>query len=213
MRFPVGKRGNNLKIMQNLIIATARGYLGTRFHHQGRIGKTGSKGGGIDCLGLLVCVARDLDLHGKNGERLADFDARDYPHQPDTVALRQKLESLLYPIHTTGIAPGDIALFNVEGSPQHMGIITLLENRDEAQKFARPPAKTALSRTARDCTNDAHERAVAQKALFAARPGRIYGLIHAYAPARAVVEHPLDDYWRQKLVAAFRLPASTDYQE
>ena len=30
-------------------------------------------------------------------------------------------------------------------------------------------------------------------------------IIHAYAPARAVVEHALDESWRQKIVDVFRL--------
>ena len=30
-------------------------------------------------------------------------------------------------------------------------------------------------------------------------------LIHAYAPARCVVEHALDEYWRKKLVAVYRV--------
>jgi hypothetical protein len=32
------------------------------------------------------------------------------------------------------------------------------------------------------------------------------GLIHAYAPARAVVEHALDGWWLDKLDSAFRIP-------
>ena len=31
------------------------------------------------------------------------------------------------------------------------------------------------------------------------------GIIHAYAPARAVVEHALDAWWRKKIVSAFRV--------
>jgi cell wall-associated NlpC family hydrolase len=40
-----------------MIIATARNYLGTPYHHLGRV-----KGIGIDCLGLIICVCRDLGL-------------------------------------------------------------------------------------------------------------------------------------------------------
>ena len=31
------------------------------------------------------------------------------------------------------------------------------------------------------------------------------GIIHAYAPARAVVEHHLDGWWRERIEAAFRI--------
>lgn len=32
------------------------------------------------------------------------------------------------------------------------------------------------------------------------------GMIHAYAPARCVVEHRYDEHWRQQTYAAYRLP-------
>lgn len=32
------------------------------------------------------------------------------------------------------------------------------------------------------------------------------GIIHAYAPARAVVEHRLDECWKKRIVAVYRLP-------
>ena len=145
--------------MSPAIAQCARRYLGTRFHHQGRLKKNSGGKGGIDCLGLLVMVAAELDLRGRNGEKLSDFDARDYSHQPDARALRAKLESLLYP--TTIIAPGNILLLNVDGSPQHLAIATDT------------------------------------------------GIIHAYAPARAVVEHALDDYWRGKIVAVYTTGCDT----
>ena len=141
--------------MQKHIITTARGYIGTRFHHQGRLGKTGKHKGGMDCLGLLINVARDLDLRGKNGERMCEFDAQGYSHRPDTAELRRRLSILLNEVHA--IQPADIVLFTIDGMPQHMGIATDI------------------------------------------------GIIHAYAPARAVVEHALDDYWRSKIEAIFRL--------
>lgn len=37
------------------LINTARTYIGTPFHHAGRV-----KGVGVDCIGLLVCVAQEL---------------------------------------------------------------------------------------------------------------------------------------------------------
>lgn len=134
------------------IIACARGYIGTPFHHQGRL-----KGKGIDCLGLLVCVARELQLTGKDGSYFADADITHYSHQPDTEVLRATLDRLLYPIPVSGIKESDIALFNIDNMPQHMGIVTNI------------------------------------------------GLIHAYAPARKVVEHALDAYWHSKLVAGYRV--------
>ncbi len=175
--------------MQNELIATARSYIGTRFHHQGRL-----KGKGIDCLGLLVCVAQELSLVARDGSNFSDADRIDYSHQPDTQALRHTLDRLLFPVMSrhpaegqalaqdlgniisrscavlngsqddnddNTIRPTDIALFSIDGLPQHMGIISDF--------------------------------------------GSGLGLIHAYAPAKKVVEHALDDFWCSKMVCAYRL--------
>lgn len=39
------------------VVRVARGYIGTPFHHQGR-----APGHGLDCVGVYVCVARELGL-------------------------------------------------------------------------------------------------------------------------------------------------------
>lgn len=145
--------------MHHPIIASARSYIGTRFHHQGRLKKTGRGRGGIDCLGLMIGVARECDLRSKDGSLLAELDETFYPHQPDALRLRAMLETHLDSVSTIQIA--DIALFCIDGHAQHLGIIS---DRPEG-----------------------------------------FGIIHAYAPTRAVVEHALDDYWRGKIKAIFRL--------
>src|SRR5690349_19110626 len=95
------------------IVACARGWLGTRFHHQGRLKKTGTHSGGVDCLGLLVGVANELNLRDANQKHLADFDRTDYTHMPDTQYLREMLGTLLIAIPINNISPGDIALFQI----------------------------------------------------------------------------------------------------
>ncbi len=143
------------------IVACARGWVGTRFHHQGRLKKTATHKGGVDCLGLLVGVARELDLRNANNQPLADFDRADYTHLPDTEYLRGMLSSLLNEIPVGGIMPGNILLLTIDGRPQHMGIASDMEQG--------------------------------------------FGLIHAYAPARAVVEHGLDEIWHSRIVAAYHV--------
>ncbi len=81
--------------MTHPIVACARGWIGTRFHHQGRIKKTESHKGGVDCLGLLAGVAAELDLLGSDGMPLIAADETDYAHQPDSAAPLQKLSQLL----------------------------------------------------------------------------------------------------------------------
>jgi len=143
------------------IAAAARGWLGTRFHHQGRLKKTASHKGGVDCLGLLVGIARELDLHTPDNVLLTDFDHTDYTHLPDTDYLGEMLSKLFEEIPIGGIEAGNILLFTIDHRPQHMGVVS--------------------------------------------NTGSGLGIIHAFAPARAVVEHALDETWRQRIVAAYQV--------
>lgn len=112
--------------MQNLqaqIVAAARTWLGTRFHHQGRLKKTTEHKGGCDCLGLLVGVAGELGLT-KQEVPLISFDRTDYGHVPDGELLKQMLSDLLQEIELEDITPGDVLLFHFEGNPQHLAIVS-----------------------------------------------------------------------------------------
>ena len=96
-----------------LIIETARGYLDTPYHHQGRV-----KAVGVDCLGLIICVGRDLDfLHD-------EFDRQDYTHQPVAAVLLAGLRQHLVEVDLSDIRPGDILVLDVSGQPVHLGIRT-----------------------------------------------------------------------------------------
>ena len=142
--------------MTHEIVACARGWIGTRFHHQGRVRKTLTHKGGVDCLGLLVGVAKELHI-----THLVKADETNYPHYPDTKWLRARLSVLLSPVEIDSIAPGDIVLLNVADSPQHLAIVSDM--------------------------------------------GVELGIIHAYAPAKSVVEHGLDGWWRERIEAAFHV--------
>ncbi|MDX1974482.1 MAG: hypothetical protein SFT92_02275 [Rickettsiales bacterium] len=145
------------------IVDCARSWIGTRFHHQGRLKCTATDKGGVDCLGLLVGIARELELTMEDGTPLSSLDQTDYTLTPDTDLLRQKLAQALLEIDPDDASLGDVLLLSMDGRPQHMGIVS----------------------------DTPHG----------------YGLIHAYAPSRAVVEHELDRYWRKKIIAAFHLSA------
>ena len=91
------------------IIAAAREYVGTPFHHQGR-----QKGIGIDCAGLVECVARDVgyDVPIYNG----------YGREP----YKGQLEAVLAQHLIVGeITPGCVLLFKFPNAPaMHIGIYT-----------------------------------------------------------------------------------------
>jgi cell wall-associated NlpC family hydrolase len=114
-----------LSALQKSVISIARTWLGTRFLHQGRA-LSPAAGGGVDCLGLLVAVAHALNLKGKEGDQLLDFDRTDYGWRPDGQQLQAVLASQLDEIPAEEIQPGDILLFRLAGNPQHLGICTQL---------------------------------------------------------------------------------------
>jgi hypothetical protein len=150
----------NPTIPPHVIVSCARGWIGTRFSHQGRLKKSEQHQGGVDCLGLLIGVAKELDIRDLNGVPLWQCDDTHYTRTPNTTQLHAVLYKSLLSKSIADISAGDIALLTIQGSPQHLGIITVLENGE-------------------------------------------LGLIHAYAQARKVVEHALDEFWRAQLVAVF----------
>lgn len=95
------------------VVEIARTYLGTPFHHQARL-----KGVGIDCIGLMVCVAQDAGLLIQ--------DVKDYPREPDGKTLIKHLSAQLDRIEVADSVPGDILCFWVSAPhlPQHVGFKT-----------------------------------------------------------------------------------------
>jgi NlpC/P60 family putative phage cell wall peptidase len=90
------------------IVEIARGWLGTKFKHQGRV-----KGVGVDCIGLVAGVARELGIEFE--------DKLNYGRDPNGNELQSELERYLTPC---GIVVGAVALFRIEKQPQHVGIIS-----------------------------------------------------------------------------------------
>lgn len=125
------------------IVNAARTYLGVPFVHQGRSRR------GVDCVGLLVCVAQDL------GIPVSDDLA--YGLNPDPVHLRVKLSENLAPIAIADAQPGDVYQMRFDQDATHVAIVT--------------------------------DR----------------GIIHALSTARGVVEHRMDNLWRTRIRAAWRV--------
>lgn len=90
----------------------ARRYLDTPYRHQGR-----RMGVGIDCVGLLICVARDL------GKIAPDWDVTGYARIPDGVQLLRHLDENLDTVSQADMAPGDIVCVAFQDWPQHVGIV------------------------------------------------------------------------------------------
>ena len=110
-------------IIPDLIVAKARTWLGTPFHHQARV-----KGKGCDCLGLVIGVAKELELTDKTGRLLASHDEVTYSRQPNSSHLIDKLSSLLDKVSLENASYGDIVVFKVGRNPQHLAILSNYDN-------------------------------------------------------------------------------------
>lgn len=93
------------------VVAAARRWVNTRWHHQGR-----SSEGGIDCLGLIVTVGSELDLF--------HYDVKAYRAGVGvTNYFDHFLAAGLIRINPADGRDGDIAVFRTSAYPCHMGFI------------------------------------------------------------------------------------------
>ena len=95
------------------VVAEARSWLGTPWHHRARI-----KGAGVDCVQLLAGVFHACGL-------LPDIDTGDYP--PDWMFHRDEERMLnglrQYAAEIDSPAPGDVVVFRFGRCYSHCGII------------------------------------------------------------------------------------------
>lgn len=89
----------------------ARTWLGTPYHHQGRV-----KGVGVDCVGLLIGVAHEL--------KLSDFDLQGYAARPEGDSLRALCANHMREITQVDLRAGDVLLFKFDAHPCHLGLLT-----------------------------------------------------------------------------------------
>ena len=132
------------------IVAEARTWCGTRWHHGQSV-----KGAGADCIGLIVGVARELGI-----QEAAKFDAsaeiRGYGREPDPAMIQRACSAFLTP--SRELLPGNILYLRVPkvAHPIHFALV--------------------------------------------ADGGR---MIHSIVTVGKVVEHRLDDVWRQRIAQVF----------
>lgn len=93
-------------------IAKAREYLGTPFHHQGRV-----KGVGVDCSGLVKCTSAELGI--------VLGDRADYGRYPDGQLEASMREAGLVEIPVADARDADVlcATFEGETRPGHLLVL------------------------------------------------------------------------------------------
>jgi hypothetical protein len=88
----------------------ARKWLGVPFVHTGR------NRWGVDCTGLLLVTAWACGI--------TDYDCRNYSRIVNPDWLRSEIEKFCIEIEKDDIQIGDVLLFSVKGSAQHVGLVT-----------------------------------------------------------------------------------------
>lgn len=100
--------------MRHEFINAARAYVGTPFHHAGRV-----KGVGVDCMGLICCAGREIKYPFE--------DILAYSRSASGFSLVERCAEYLDEIDVGAQEPGDIGLFWTDRSsklPQHACIFT-----------------------------------------------------------------------------------------
>lgn len=99
-------------IARATVVATARGWLGTPWRHQGR------NEHGLDCVGLLAVVCRELGI--------SDYDVDGYARSPDTTRFLGHLKAGgAIPIRMAAAGEADIMAFKDQCFPCHVGILSI----------------------------------------------------------------------------------------
>lgn len=93
------------------ILVEAREWIGTPFHHQGRI-----KGVGVDCVGLIYGVGQKFGL--------IDSDYTEYGREPHKNTLEREAVLRVDWLGDIEPQPADILLMRFLREPQHVAIFT-----------------------------------------------------------------------------------------
>lgn len=111
----------NKKIFAN----QARTWIGTKFHHQGRLKKNDNCNGGCDCIGLLIGVIKELSLEKIIYKNINQIDTKNYQRIVKTPILLENIKKYFKEKNINSIEIGDIVLFKFKNAlnPHHIGII------------------------------------------------------------------------------------------
>ncbi|MFN4282368.1 MAG: C40 family peptidase [Alphaproteobacteria bacterium] len=97
-------------VTSDRIVAEARSWLGVPWRHQGR------SRAGIDCVGLVVQVARALDL--------ADYDHTAYGRRAQGQGFVEHFRANMDGIAISAAQPGDVLVFADQAYPCHCGFLS-----------------------------------------------------------------------------------------
>lgn len=90
-------------------VAAARSYIGTPFHHQGRLPQVG-----LDCAGVVVCAAKACGY--------VVGDVAGYGRIPSNGLLEQAVLGHCDRVDLSQARSGDVFLFRFRQEPQHLAV-------------------------------------------------------------------------------------------
>lgn len=95
------------------VVRVCRSYVGTPYHHMGRL-----PGTGLDCAGVLICAGRELRLVAQ------DFDVPAYSPAPDGRSLIEWCDAYMgAAADRASMQAGDAIIIKVAARPQHIAIL------------------------------------------------------------------------------------------
>lgn len=107
------------------VVDEARKWLGTPFHHQGRV-----LGVGVDCVGLISETGKGLGL--------TSHDSIDYSREPDGVSLVRELQVAgLIGVSKDEMQMGDVLVFHFKRMPRHVAILSREPGVDGPEDFGK----------------------------------------------------------------------------
>jgi len=107
---PPSETASAIGDLADAIVAEARTWLGVPWRHQGR------SRAGVDCAGLVVLVARALEL--------ADHDSTAYGRRAQGQGFVEHFRGHMDGITVTQARPGDVLVFADQAYPCHCGFLT-----------------------------------------------------------------------------------------
>jgi hypothetical protein len=108
-------------VSRKVLIFQARTWLGTKFQHSN---------GAVDCLGFVICVAKELELlsgvTNRNNRELFihEFDDIEYSRSSNPAKLLQGFSNACIEIEFSKVKPCDLILCEFEEQPKHIAILT-----------------------------------------------------------------------------------------
>jgi cell wall-associated NlpC family hydrolase len=93
----------------NSFVATVESYVGTPFHHQGRL-----PGVGLDCAGVVVCALREAGVEVE--------DITGYSRLPMQGLFLTMVKKQCDQVTFDDLQDGDLCMFRFRSEPQHLAV-------------------------------------------------------------------------------------------